>query len=157
MSRLAKFVSHRTLAISVFAVALSAASLAAQTGTAKPPEKMDHDKMEMMEPATGWKELDAFHELMAASWHPASGKNDLAPARAKAVDMAAAAKKWEASVAPKGCDSPKLKEAVTKVAAGSHEFASLVETKAADVELKEKLGTLHKTFETVEMGCKPAK
>jgi hypothetical protein len=146
MSRLAKFVSHRTLAISVFAVALSAASLAAQTGTAKPPEKMDHDKMEMMEPATGWKELDAFHELMAASWHPASGKNDLAPARAK-----------EASGAPKGCDSPKLKEAVTKVAAGSHEFASLVETKAADVELKEKLGTLHKTFETVEMGCKPAK
>ena len=113
--------------------------------------------MEMMEPASGWKELDSFHELMAASWHPASGKNDLAPARAKAADMAAAAKKWEDSPAPKGCDGPKINEAVNKVAAGSKHFAELVAQKSSDAVLKENLGALHKTFETVEMGCKAAK
>lgn len=137
-------------------VTVSAIPASAQTPPAKPPV-MDHEKMGMQEPATGWKELDAFHTLMAASWHPASGKNDLAPAKAKAVEMAAAARKWEASVAPKGCDTPKLKEAVIKVSASSQEFAAMVAKAQDDAALKTKLGAIHETFETVEQGCKPKK
>lgn len=111
--------------------------------------------MEKQEPATGWKELDAFHEVMAASWHPAGGKNDLAPAKAKAAELAKAAKLWAESTAPKGCDTPKIKEALTKVNTGSQEFAALVAKGTDDAALKTKLSGIHDTFEVVESGCKP--
>ncbi len=138
--------------------ALVSGSLAAQAKSvpAKPME-MDHGKMDMQEPATGWKELDAFHELMAASWHPASGKNDLAPAKTKAADMAKAARTWADSKAPKGCDTPKLKEALTKVNASTQDYAALVAKGSDDATIKAKLGAIHEAFEVVEMGCKPEK
>ncbi|MEP6835076.1 MAG: hypothetical protein ABJB74_16940 [Gemmatimonas sp.] len=148
---------HRAVVIAA-SLAICSVSLAAQTNPAPAkPMAMDHGKMEMQEPATGWKELDSFHTLMAASWHPASGKNDLAPAKAKAVDMAKAATVWANSKAPKGCDTPKIKEALAKVNAGAQEFAALVAKGTADAELKTKLGDIHETFEVVEMGCKPEK
>ena len=150
----------RRAAIAVASLALCSVTAAAQAKPTTPPAKpmeMDHGHMDMKEPATGWKELDAFHELMAASWHPASGMNDLAPAKAKAADMAKAAKTWAESKAPKGCDTPKIKEALTKVNAGSQDFAALVAKGTDDAALKTKLGGIHETFEVVESGCKPEK
>jgi len=148
----------RRVIVTAASLGIASVSLSAQTkpAPAKPME-MDHGKMEMQEPATGWKELDAFHELMAASWHPASGKNDLAPAKAKAADMAKAAKMWADSKAPKGCDTPKIKEALTKVNGSTQEYAALVAKGSDDATIKSKLGAIHDTFEVVEMGCKPEK
>ncbi|MEO7998534.1 MAG: hypothetical protein ABI852_13875 [Gemmatimonadaceae bacterium] len=148
----------RRVAVAVFAVAMCSVTASAQTkpAPAKPME-MDHDKMDMHESKSGWKELDAFHEVMAASWHPASGKNDLAPAKAKAADMAKAAKVWADSKAPKSCDTPAIKESVTKVNAASQEYAGIVANGADDATIKAKLKAIHETFETAEMGCHPAK
>ena len=148
----------RRVAMAVIAVAICSIPAGAQTkpAPAKPME-MDHSKMEMHESSSGWKELDAFHELMAASWHPASGKNDLAPAKAKAADMAKAPKTWADSKVPKSCDTPAIKESVTKVNAASQEYAAIVAKGADDATIKAKLGAIHQTFETAEMGCHPAK
>ena len=147
-------------ALAALLIAASASPLAAQ-GTAKKAEGkmegMDHSKMEMMEPATGWKELDAFHTLLAATFHPAQGKNDLAPIKAKAADLSAAAQKWKASTAPKGCDSPKIRDAIVKIAAGSQNVAAMVAKGTDDATLKKSLGDVHEAFEPVEMGCKPVK
>lgn len=60
----------KTLANALTIVAVAATPISAQTGARKTDAKMegmDRGKMEMMEPATGWKELDAFHKLLAAS------------------------------------------------------------------------------------------
>lgn len=146
----------RRAALAVFSMAMCSVTASAQTKPA-PSKPMEMDKMEMHESASGWKELDAFHELMAASWHPASGKNDLAPAKAKATDMAKAAKVWADSKAPKSCDTPAIKESVTKVNAASQEYAGIVAKGADDATIKAKLKAIHETFETAEMGCHPAK
>ncbi|MEP6765274.1 MAG: hypothetical protein ABJB66_13235, partial [Gemmatimonadaceae bacterium] len=137
-----------------------AVPLSAQGGAKKADGKMEgmeHSKMGMQEPATGWKELDAFHTILAATWHPVSGKNDFAPIKAKAGDLATAAHKWAASTAPKGCDTPKIKSAMTDVAAGSQRVALLVDKNTDDASIKKELGAVHEKFEVVEMSCKPRK
>lgn len=144
----------RGLAVTALAVAISAATASAQTTPAKPMDKMDHSKMEQEHGKSPWKELDAYHEFMMATWHPAKGKNDMAPLKAKAGDMAKSAKLWADSKPPKGCDAPKLKDAVAKVNTGSADLAALVAKGADDATLKTKLGELHETFEIVEGGCK---
>ncbi|MEP6778538.1 MAG: hypothetical protein ABJC26_01520 [Gemmatimonadaceae bacterium] len=153
-------IAAKTLAFASLLAVFAAAPLSAQ-GSAKKAEGkmegMEHSMMGMQEPATGWKELDAFHTIMAATWHPASGKNDLAPLKAQAADLAAAAQTWKASTAPKGCDSPKIKDAILKVAAGSRNVAEMVTKGTDDAALKKSLGEVHKIFEAVEMGCKPGK
>lgn len=148
----------RRVAMTVFSVAICSVSAAAQTKPApSKPMEMDHSKMEMHASASGWKELDSFHELMAASWHPASSKNDLAPAKAKAADMAKSAKLWADSKAPKSCDTPAIKESVAKVNSASQEYAGIVAKGADDATIKAKLKAIHETFEVAEMGCHPEK
>ena len=86
--------ASKTLAFASLLAVFGAAPLSAQGAAKKTEGKMEgmeHSMMGMQEPATGWKELDAFHTILAATWHPASRKNDLAPLKAQAADLAAAA------------------------------------------------------------------
>jgi hypothetical protein len=103
-----------------------------------------------------WKEMNAFHMLMSATWHPASQKNDLAPLREKAADLAKTAEAWAASKAPimpHGCQSEAVTKAVARVAADSKALAAMVHAGTEDAKLKESLGSLHDTFEIAEKGC----
>lgn len=146
-------------------IMLTAGTAGAQASTekAKPPvkmEAMDHSKM--MEKEKGmamehamspWKELDAYHMLMMATWHPAKDQNDLKPMRDKATAMVDAAKTLAASTAPKGCDAPKLKETAAALPAATQKVADLVTAKADDATLKTALKALHEQFDVLEMGC----
>jgi hypothetical protein len=125
-------------------------------------QKMDHNmdhaamqpgKMGKEMAMSPWKELDAYHELMMATWHPAKDKNDLAPMRAKAAAMVTAANVLAASTAPKGCDAPKLKSAAAALPGETKAVADLVTAKADDVSLKAALKGLHEKFDVLEMGC----
>ena len=104
--------------------------------------------------ASGWKELDAYHAFMMATWHPAKGKNDLAPLRTRATHMAASAKALAESVPPRGCDTPALRSAARALAPATTELAVAAAKGATDAELKAALGSLHERFEILEMGCK---
>lgn len=159
-----------------FVAVAAAASLVALAGTANgqsadttkkmPKEKMeamDHSKMAgmnhrtMMEMETGmkspWKELDAYHMLMMATWHPAKDQNDLAPTRAKASAMVTAANTLAASTAPKGCDAPKLQAVAAALSGETQKVADLVTAKADDATLKSAMQALHEKFDVLEMGC----
>jgi hypothetical protein len=141
------------LTVSIALLALLAAGTASaqdahKPAAHKPKEGAGHHAM------SGWKELDAYHELMAASWHPAK-KDDLKPARAKADSLAAAAQVWAKSTAPHGCDAKPVKDAMADVVAGSAKFAQLAAKGTPDAELKTALHDLHERFEVVEKGCKP--
>lgn len=124
---------------------LSAPAVQAQSGS-KP--------MEGHHTASGWKELDAFHEVMAATWHPAK-ENDLKPIRAQADSLAASAKRWAASKVPAACDTKPIKDAIADVVTGSLKVTQLVTSRAADTELRSALHDVHERFEVVEKGCKP--
>lgn len=155
------------LAIATIAIGISfsASAVSAQQPPAKqPPAKsgemdhskmggMDHDKMGQDHAMSPWKELDAYHMLMMATWHPAKDKSDMAPTRAKIGDMVAAAKTLAASTAPKGCDAPKVKAAAASLPKETQAVADLVSKKADDTTLKNALKELHEKFEVVEMSC----
>ena len=140
--------------------ALIAAPLSAQDKPpAKPPAAaMDHSKMDNSKmdhgaaKAEGWKELDAYHMLMMATWHPAKDKNDLAPIRAKATEMVASAKLVAASKAPMSCQKPELLKAQAALPGETEKVAAMVAAKAADAELKAGLKGLHDRFDVLE-GC----
>lgn len=115
--------------------------------------QMDHSKMGMDHAMSSWKELDAYHMLMMATWHPARDKGDLAPTRAKITDMVAAAKVLAASKAPMGCDAAKVKDAAAALPKNTQGVADLVTTKADDATLKDAMKALHDKFDVLEMGC----
>jgi hypothetical protein len=144
------------------AVAFAAAPLSAQE---KPPAKaaakdpmagMDHSKMDhsaMHGAPAAWKEMDAYHMLVMATWHPAKDKNDLAPTRAKAAEMVTSAKTLAASKAPAHCQTPTVLKAQSELPAETAKVAALVTAKVADAELKAALKTLHDKFDVLEQGC----
>ncbi len=122
---------------------------AAHAGHGEANKEVDHEK-------SGWTELDVYHDVMSAAWHPA--KNDtLAPARASADKLVAAAKAWNASKAPMGCESPAVKTAIAKLVPESEAVAKLVSSKADDATLKAALKTVHDTYHVAESACKPMK
>ncbi len=103
--------------------------------------------------ASGWKELDMYHALMMATWHPAKDRNDLAAIRAQAPMLVETAKTLARSKAPARCDTPRNREAAAKLPAQTQAVADLVTKRADDATLKAALKTLHDQFEVLEEGC----
>ncbi|MCE2903185.1 MAG: hypothetical protein ACK6DP_14010 [Gemmatimonas sp.] len=160
-----KMRSSRLLPLSLALAAVAAAPLSAQaTGATQPPVKKDdhaamhaehmkqmqHDKSAKAE---AWKELDAYHMLMMATWHPAKDKNDLSATRAKIGEMVTAAKAVGASKAPTGCQKPELAKAQAGLTAETEKVQTLVAAKADDAALKAAMKALHDAFEVLEEGC----
>lgn len=163
---------NRVSAMLAFAALAAVSPLSAQV---KPPVKdtakaMDHSKMDHSahhgakaattgesHAASGWKELDSYHQLMMQTWHPIKEKGDVSAIRVKAGEIVASAKLLAASKAPKGCDTPALKTASTGLIAETEGVATLVSKKADDATLSAAMKTLHDKFEVLEEGCKPAK
>lgn len=145
---------NRIIAAAAFAVVPAVVSAQATTTGKKPMGDMsDHHHMA----GSGWKELDAFHTILAATWHPIEKSNDLKPIREKAVSLSDAAQAWSASKAPAACDTKKIRDAIDVVVTKSKDVAQLVSKKAADAEVKAALHDVHERFEVVEGGCKPTK
>jgi hypothetical protein len=145
-----------------FAVTLALSAVLAGGGQAQAAQaatqgRPDTTRAAMDHHAMGpWKELNAYHELMGASWHPAEQKNDLAPLRAKIADLVKAADAWGGSKAPAmphGCGTDAVKTAVAKVVTDTKALAALVASSASDAALKESLKALHDTFEVAERAC----
>lgn len=126
-------------------ITVSAAS--AQATSPAAPKAMEHHAM-----SSGWKELDAFHEILAATWHPAAS-NDLKPIRAKADSLSASAKRWAASTPPAACATKPITEAIADVVTGSSKVADLVTKRADDKAVRDALHDVHERFEVVEGGC----
>jgi len=158
-----------TLATLAF-LSLAAAPLSAQSAqpAKKSPPAMDHGKMDhgkmdhgAMDHAkmhggggtAAWKELDAYHQLMMATWHPAKERNDLGPIRGQVEAMVKAAELVGASTPPGSCAKPELAAARSGLAGETRKVAALVKTKADDAALKAALSKLHDAFEVLEEGC----
>jgi hypothetical protein len=131
---------------------------ALQAQSATPPKAgMGHDESSMEDHHQGtWKELDAFHEVMGAGWHPAM-HDSLAPARATATKLVEAARVLSKATAPMGCDAPAIKTAIARLVPESEAVAALVARNAEDAAIKGALKTVHDTFHIVEESCKPMK
>lgn len=141
----------------VFAILIAVpAVLRGQDTTKARPDSMKPDMMmdsHMMGP---WKEMNAFHQVMAATWHPASQKSDLAPLKSRAKELATAAETWSKSKAPTmpaACGSEAVRTAVGKVVTESKALVALVDSGADDTRLKTALKGVHDSFEVAEKAC----
>ena len=102
-----------------------------------------------------WKEMNAFHKVLAETWHPAS-KQDLVPLRVRANELKAVADAWAASKAPESpvsCASEEVKAAITKVAKDTRGIALMIVAGADDTWLAASLKGVHDSFEAVEKAC----
>ena len=154
------------LAAAVVSVA-AAGTLAAQAQPAKPAaahgaghgEKHGEKHEEgAAHHAIPWKKLDAYHTVMAASWHPAKDRNDLAPFRARATELVAAARALTTEPVPAACGGPARAPQVAALLAASEEAAKLAATPSvADEPLKAALRRAHDRFHAVEEGCEAPK
>ncbi|MFN8574140.1 MAG: hypothetical protein U0132_18965 [Gemmatimonadaceae bacterium] len=106
----------------------------------------------MMENMSPWKELNAFHMLLAEVYHPAA-KDSLQPLRDKAAALSDAAAAWSASTAPASCNSDATTQGVAKIATDAKALATQVSGRASDADLKAGITALHTQFEGVGMKC----
>jgi hypothetical protein len=144
------------------ALLIGAATTAGAQAQQPPVKTNDHaamhaEHMKKMEHgnhgASEWKELDAYHMLMMATWHPAKDKNDLSATRAKIGEMVTAAKAVGTSKAPSACQKPELLKAQAGLTAETEKVQQLVSKKADDATLKAAMKGLHDAFEVLEEGC----
>jgi hypothetical protein len=138
----------------LLAVGVSA-PLSAQDTTRPKPDSMRAGMMEdhMMGP---WREMNAFHSVMAATWHPASQKSDMAPLKSRAKELLTAAEAWSASkppAMPASCGSEPVRNATAKVVTETRVLLTMVDSGADDAKLKAALKTVHDAFEVAEKGC----
>ena len=103
-----------------------------------------------------WNELNAFHDVMSATFHPME-EGDFKPIRSRAAEMAEKAKQWADSTPPKVYDRPEIKTNVAKLAQESKALAALVAKKASDAQIKESLSALHDRFHEIAGLCNDAK
>jgi hypothetical protein len=99
-----------------------------------------------------WPELDAFHEVMSKTFHPAE-EGKLEPIRSRSAEMLEKATAWKNSTAPEGYDKNAVKKNLKELVKGAKEINKMVQDKADDASLKEKLSKLHDTFHEIVEKC----
>jgi hypothetical protein len=107
-------------------------------------------KVHMM---SAWKEMDAFHKLLGAAYHPVEKSGDLKPLRATASELSAAARAWTGSTPPAACNTEAVKVDVANISTDALAIANQVLANANDAELKAAITALHTKFEKVEKAC----
>jgi len=99
-----------------------------------------------------WQELDAFHEVMSQTFHPAE-EGKLEPIRNRSAEMLEKAIAWKNSTAPEGYDKNAVKENLNKLVKGAKEINKMVKKNTSDKELKEELSELHDVFHEIVEKC----
>ena len=99
-----------------------------------------------------WNELEAFHEVMSKTFHPAE-EGKLEPIRSRSQEMVDKAVAWNSSSAPAGYDKNAVKKNLKKLVTGAKAINKLVQNKATDNEIKEQLSSLHDVFHEIVEKC----
>jgi uncharacterized coiled-coil DUF342 family protein len=99
-----------------------------------------------------WNELDAFHEVMSKTFHPAE-EGKLEPIRSRSAEMLEKAIAWKNSTAPEGYDKTVVLENLKKLVKEAKEINKMVKKNASDKELKEELSELHDVFHEIVEKC----
>lgn len=101
-----------------------------------------------------WKEMDEFHTVMAATFHPAE-EGDLGPIRARSNELREKAVAWQSAPVPAGYDAAKTTAALKKLVTGAKALEKMIVTGAAtDDKIVTRLTALHDTFHEIMEKCR---
>jgi len=96
-----------------------------------------------------WKELDAFHEIMANAFHPLKDSGNVAPAKQLIKQLADEAEKWSNSELPEKVNTPEMKEKLQKLKADTRSLENEIQSGATDDIIKKKMNQLHDQFHEI--------
>jgi hypothetical protein len=96
-----------------------------------------------------WPEMDAFHLIMAESFHPYKDTLNLGPARANADALASAAEKWSDAPLPKKVNNDDVKAKLQQLKTDTKAFAEIVKS-GDDKAIGEALTRLHDLFHEIQ-------
>ena len=103
--------------------------------------------------AISWDEAkDAFHEVMAGTFHPAQ-EGDFKPLKMKYKELIKAAKVWKKATLPKSLEGKMLAEKLELLYVDSSGLGELVKNKASDEDLKKAIYALHDVFHEIVGMC----
>lgn len=101
------------------------------------------------EEAFDWPEMDAFHTVMADSFHPYIDSGNLEPAFALADEMADLAKQWAGAKLPEKVDNDEVRMKLKQLQVATDEFRTLVASDD-EQEIGEYLTDLHDLFHDIQ-------
>lgn len=101
-----------------------------------------------------WAELEAFHKVMSATFHPAEEGN-FEPIKTRISEMVEAAAKLTSNPIPAEYNKDNIIEAAKKLEADSKALEEKIKGNAANEEIFKDLNALHDTFHTIVGLCNP--
>lgn len=96
-----------------------------------------------------WPEMDEFHTIMAASFHPFKDSANLVPAKTNAAEMAKLAEKWASTQLPEKVDTDETKAKLTQLTRDANAFIQIAQA-GDSVKVGEALTELHNQFHTLQ-------
>lgn len=102
---------------------------------------------------TVWPELKSFHEVMAATFHPAEEGN-LAPLKQKARELFKAAEQWQESAIPEGFKPEETLANLKQLTIKCSAVKKAVEAKMSDADLTKLIGEAHDVFHKIVRECR---
>lgn len=109
----------------------------------------DADKTELTSEKTEWKQMDDFHMVMAETFHPYKDSSNLAPAKAQARELFAAADKWSNSALPSNVDNDDMKTSLQQLKSETEAFEDVVKT-GTDDAIGAQLTKVHDAFHKIQ-------
>lgn len=100
-----------------------------------------------------WKELDAFHAVLMAVFHPMKGRNEVRQLRERAGELADRAAALSASAPPPSCARDTSVAVLPELKRAARELALLAWSDASDAQLATALRALHDKVEPLINAC----
>ena len=100
-----------------------------------------------------WTELDAFHQVMAQTFHPAE-KGNLAPIRERSEEMLEKAIILQNGRVPPSFNNAGIIKSIGYLVTGSKKLSHFIQVKADDGTIFKHLNSLHDTFHTIQGLCR---
>jgi hypothetical protein len=96
-----------------------------------------------------WEEMDAFHMVMAETYHPFKDSANLEPVKTRASELMAAANEWILAPLPVKVDNDEVRSNLEKLKDEASALAETVKT-SDDSVIAEQLTQLHDTFHQLQ-------
>lgn len=103
--------------------------------------------------AQKWKEMEAFHQVLSKTYHPAEEGN-VKPAKDSASLLLQRAELWQQAAIPAGYKPELTKSVLVKLVASCKDLETAVKLGKSDEVIKAKITTVHDAFHEIAEKCR---
>ncbi|MBM3178464.1 MAG: hypothetical protein FJZ78_10715 [Bacteroidetes bacterium] len=106
-------------------------------------------KKDLAEQNMGTDMLNAFHDVMAQSYHPVADSGNLEPAKLRAAELAEVSAQWQAKTVAEAGDTAALSIKLTTLRDSCASFDRAVKAGTPDSTLRKSLTDIHHLFHQI--------